>query len=641
MKWFGKAIKGFIFLAVFLLLVGILTKAAEAYPAPKITNAEVVSFKFADTSTVKPSMGMDALITGPSPMDIKSFTVTGPSGTIYNILHPYFYMPWGIDYSYYTENVVLSDGDYTFHIVDKTGREASVTKTFTYNPDIPAIDPSTMFPANNSYVGTTTPTLSFSAVQGSFYYKVYIRDYRGRVVLYASHPGRNTSVTVPSGILQPNTPYMWYVRVQDGATGGADPNNKYQSKFKYFFTGTHSTTVQLAHIYIESFTWPGNSGNDFTFGAWNIPIAPWDTSSFTVTGPNSNVYSANLWSPRVDSPILRYGFIYSSSPSFFIPNGTYTFNLTDSSGTTATATKNFAYISTSAVSESSRQPADDAYFDTSTPTFSWSPMNGYPNLKYRLRVFGYNRNIIIYTSPLISSDSTSVTLPASLHLPYGSYKWIVYTINYSDNSMNAASTGFRTFTINPAAADLSIPNSSAAPSSTVSIPINVNQANGIAGFQLTVTFDSSVLKATGASAGNLDSGWLITPNTNTAGQITIGGFSSNLTPLSSGSGSIVKIEFKVVGSNGDSTNLTFTNSKLTDKTAAVIPSQTQTGTFKVADMLGDINGDGTVDISDVILCLRQAVGLDTPNPSVADMNGDGIVDISDVILILRKAIGLS
>jgi len=55
---------------------------------------------------------------------------------------------------------------------------------------------------------------------------------------------------------------------------------------------------------------------------------------------------------------------------------------------------------------------------------------------------------------------------------------------------------------------------------------------------------------------------------------------------------------------------------------------------------GDINGDNEIDISDVILCLRMAIGLDPVNVNLADMNNDGVVDISDVILILRKAVGL-
>ena len=56
---------------------------------------------------------------------------------------------------------------------------------------------------------------------------------------------------------------------------------------------------------------------------------------------------------------------------------------------------------------------------------------------------------------------------------------------------------------------------------------------------------------------------------------------------------------------------------------------------------GDLNNDGIVDIFDVVLCMRQAIGADTQDPSVADMNGDGTVDISDVVLILKKALGLS
>lgn len=68
---------------------------------------------------------------------------------------------------------------------------------------------------------------------------------------------------------------------------------------------------------------------------------------------------------------------------------------------------------------------------------------------------------------------------------------------------------------------------------------------------------------------------------------------------------------------------------------------------------GDVNKDGFVDISDVILCLRMVIGLCvsiggedycSPYPEElilpADINGDGFVDISDVILTLRIAIGL-
>jgi hypothetical protein len=55
--------------------------------------------------------------------------------------------------------------------------------------------------------------------------------------------------------------------------------------------------------------------------------------------------------------------------------------------------------------------------------------------------------------------------------------------------------------------------------------------------------------------------------------------------------------------------------------------------------MGDINNDGIVDISDVILELRMTLKLDPIQPC-SDINNDGVVDISDVILTLRMALKL-
>jgi len=67
---------------------------------------------------------------------------------------------------------------------------------------------------------------------------------------------------------------------------------------------------------------------------------------------------------------------------------------------------------------------------------------------------------------------------------------------------------------------------------------------------------------------------------------------------------------------------------------------------------GDINSDGRIDISDVILCLRMSVGLDIDTggsiysfpyeelAGLADVNEDGLINIQDVILILRASLEL-
>ena len=76
--------------------------------------------------------------------------------------------------------------------------------------------------------------------------------------------------------------------------------------------------------------------------------------------------------------------------------------------------------------------------------------------------------------------------------------------------------------------------------------------------------------------------------------------------------------------------------------APEIPDTMTTVVLPTCLFCGDVNKDGQIDISDVILALRCALGLPIPYECLpcADINGDEIVDISDVILTLRLALGL-
>ncbi len=49
-------------------------------------------------------------------------------------------------------------------------------------------------------------------------------------------------------------------------------------------------------------------------------------------------------------------------------------------------------------------------------------------------------------------------------------------------------------------------------------------------------------------------------------------------------------------------------------------------------LLGDVNGDGVVDVQDFLMILAQ---WDTPGPE-ADVNNDGIVDVSDFLIVLAN-----
>ncbi len=63
----------------------------------------------------------------------------------------------------------------------------------------------------------------------------------------------------------------------------------------------------------------------------------------------------------------------------------------------------------------------------------------------------------------------------------------------------------------------------------------------------------------------------------------------------------------------------------------------------MAALHGDVNSDGSIDVQDVALTMRHALGLETLNDLqgfLADVNGDGIVNVQDVSQVMQKSLGL-
>ncbi|MBQ3850165.1 MAG: dockerin type I repeat-containing protein [Clostridia bacterium] len=61
-------------------------------------------------------------------------------------------------------------------------------------------------------------------------------------------------------------------------------------------------------------------------------------------------------------------------------------------------------------------------------------------------------------------------------------------------------------------------------------------------------------------------------------------------------------------------------------------------------MLGDVNNDGSVDMSDALLALRATLGtaeLDELASQAADIDGNSVVSMDDALSIIRYAMGLS
>jgi len=418
----------------YLIELGLLSSLALLTCSVAMAVYEAPAFKWSGVYAEGSGTVFWAFISGPSPEDVASITVTGPSGT-FDLEPSLSFRGLGLMY-YYREASILKDGSYTFMVTDSLGRTASVVKEFEYDGTVPKVEASTMRPRNGAYAGTTTPTLSFEPIAGAdVYYQVFVQDYGSRAVWYNSPHAKDTAFTVPEGLLQPNTPYRWVVRAWDRAT---DPQNRTQTEARFFFTGTKALK-DIPNKYVISYPFGEDIGN--WLGVTNIAIAPWSTDYLGVTGPDSTVYDLNRVECRFYTPALYFNISYTTAP---IPDGTYRFEIRDNVGNTATATQTYTYDPVPTVSEESRIPAQNAYFYVNTPTFSWAPAKGDGTYYYQLRIHDYEERIKWYTSE--RSTETSATIPAGVNLPRGSsYKWQVLVWDTETNNLNF--TSLFTFTI--------------------------------------------------------------------------------------------------------------------------------------------------------------------------------------------------
>ncbi len=116
------------------------------------------------------------------------------------------------------------------------------------------------------------------------------------------------------------------------------------------------------------------------------------------------------------------------------------------------------------------------------------------------------------------------------------------------------------------AVTVSLSNVTAPNGAVIMVPITVSDLTGLGvrSYDLQVTFNSSIVLPCDATcggnnqpyanSGTLSSGMSITPNANNAGHLIISAFQA--TDLS-GAGTLLNLRFKVVGTNGQTTPLTF------------------------------------------------------------------------------------
>lgn len=164
------------------------------------------------------------------------------------------------------------------------------------------------------------------------------------------------------------------------------------------------------------------------------------------------------------------------------------------------------------------------------------------------------------------------------------------------------------FTVSVGAVEMSIPSLSGEPGSAVTVSVNIDEAKGITGGDITLNYDDTILTAKKVRKTELTKSLLVASNIiDTDGKIIIS--MAGATGIGEGTGAIFEIDFDVKpdAPAGVKSDITIAKADIFDELGHEIPVTAVNGSFTVNAPTPpeyprwDVNEDGIVDIGDLVL----------------------------------------
>lgn len=175
---------------------------------------------------------------------------------------------------------------------------------------------------------------------------------------------------------------------------------------------------------------------------------------------------------------------------------------------------------------------------------------------------------------------------------------------------------------------------------TLTLPIWLEGASGVANMNFNVTYDSAVVRVSGVTKGSFFTGrTMVESNPGEKGVVRFG--FADRADLS-GTGPVAQINCQVIGKAGDRSPIRLQVSTASGAAGTKPVVKTVDGEIQVLGStggdLGDSNGNGMPDAGDALEALKMSVRLIAVK-MVCDMDSDGQVTSTDARLILEKVVG--
>ncbi len=160
------------------------------------------------------------------------------------------------------------------------------------------------------------------------------------------------------------------------------------------------------------------------------------------------------------------------------------------------------------------------------------------------------------------------------------------------------------------------------------ISLNITDGEAVAGYQATVQFDDTALRyVSGANSDFLPAGAFFVDPKVEGNLVKLN--AASFAGESNGDGTLATLTFEVIAVKAST--LTLSDVLLTNSAAETfVPRIENAAITESTGLKGDVNGDGIVNIADLVLV---AGALGETGQHAADVNGDSVVNIADLVLV--------
>ena len=167
------------------------------------------------------------------------------------------------------------------------------------------------------------------------------------------------------------------------------------------------------------------------------------------------------------------------------------------------------------------------------------------------------------------------------------------------------------------------------------LSLKITNGETVAGYQATVQFDDTALRYVESSLSDyLPDGAFFVPPISEGNLVKLN--AASVAGESNGDGTLATLTFEVI--TVKASTLTLSDVLLSNSTGETFTPQVENAQItEPTKLTSDVNGDGTVNIADLVLV---ASNLGQTGSNAADVNSDGVVNIADLVLV-AGALGTS